>query len=227
MELDFTKTEGARVYDKFSMDSNVVKLKHNPYRDIWRGWDFGYRHPACVWVQLDGNGGLNVLAELFGNNIIIQNFASMVKKVSKELFPGCSFKDAGDPAVSHANDQSERSTADILRHDFKIRIKYKVLEIMTGINLIRALVNPMQVGKDTMVRLKVDSERCPILVSGFMGGYVKGIDDKPIKDFYYDHLFDGLRYVTTVLFDHVRIQPVKPAYVFTRNRETASAYTGY
>jgi len=224
MELDFTKTEGTRVYDKFTRDKHITGLKPVPHRDIWRGWDFGYRHPACVWMQVDNDGCINVLCELFGTNTVIQDFAKEVKRVTKELFHGYKVYDAGDPSVRHASDKSERTTADILKQNFKIRMQSRILDIIPGINLVRSLVNPRF---DGTVMLKVDEEKCPNLVDGFMGGYVMKEDGKPDKDYFYDHLFDALRYGVTVLFNPRTGKEFKKSYPFLRTRETASPITGY
>ena len=49
MELDFTKTTGRRVFPNFSRELHIGKLLSIPNKEILRGWDFGYGHPACVF----------------------------------------------------------------------------------------------------------------------------------------------------------------------------------
>lgn len=195
-ELDFNKTEGARVYPIFRSDVHVKQLKYNPYRTIWRGWDFGYNHPACVWVQ-EEDGVLHVLHELLGEEILITDFADEVKAVSRRLFPGCTFKDAGDPAGNFKNDKTERTSIDILRQK-GIRICMKKRPVKDGIQVIRGLLAPRV--PDLKPRLLVDPV-CETLIDGFLGGYTRDEDDDPIKDGYYEHMFDALRYFANVNYD--------------------------
>lgn len=195
-ELDFNKTEGTRVYPGFRIDMHVKQLKANPYRVIWRAWDFGYAHPACVWVQMDDKKCLNVLHELLGEEVLINSFAKEVKDISRRLFPGCDFKDAGDPAGMAVNDKSERTTVDVLR-SMNIRINMRKRPVRTGINSIRALLIPQA---DEHPRFKIDPS-CEHLIDGFLGGYTRNEDDDPIKDGFYEHLFDALRYYINVNID--------------------------
>lgn len=195
-ELDFNKTEGTRVFPGFRIDMHVKQLKANPYRTIWRGWDFGYNHPACVWVQFDELGRLNVLHELLGEEVLINEFAAEVKARSRRLFPGCTFKDAGDPAGQAVNDKSERTTIDILR-SLGIRINMRKRPVREGINTIRGLLVPQA---DDKPRFVIDPS-CEHLIDGFLGGYVRDEDDDPIKDGFYEHIFDALRYYCNVQVD--------------------------
>src|SRR3990167_3113276 len=53
-EIDFSKTLGLRVYTEFDQEIHVspVPLLVNKSETLYRGWDFGYRHPVCVWAQV-------------------------------------------------------------------------------------------------------------------------------------------------------------------------------
>ena len=202
-ELDFNKTEGTRVFPGFHFDTHVQKIKFNPHQTIWRGWDFGYHHPACVWVQMDEDGKLSILHELLGEEILINDFAAEVKRLSRTLFPAMEFKDAGDPAGQATTDKSKRSTIDILR-TLGFRINMRKKNVADGINVLRGLLVPQ--GKDERVKLHIDP-CCEILVDGFLGGYVRDDEDNPIKDGYYEHLFDALRYFINVNYDPKSYKP--------------------
>lgn len=222
MELDFTKASGRRVYPDFKTELHVSKLSPIPYRDIWRGWDFGYHHPACVWLQVTDEDRLHILAELMGSEIILQNFADEVKALSKKLFPGWDFKDAGDPAVRARSDKNERTSADILRFN-DIRIQSRPMLIKDGINLIRSLCTQRA---DGFVKMKVD-ENCSILLEGFLGGYQRDEEDEPIKDNYYEHMFDALRYAVTIIYDPRSQRAIRPQYAMKKDRKTADMISGY
>lgn len=195
-ELDFNKTEGQRVFPGFRIDAHVKQIKANPYRTIWRGWDFGYNHPACVWLQMDELGRLNVLHELLGEEILINEFAAEVKAISRRLFPGCGFKDAGDPAGQAVNDKSERTTVDVLRA-LGIRVNMRKRPVREGINTIRGLLIPQG---DVKSRFVIDPQ-CEHLIDGFLGGYTRNDEEEPIKDGFYEHLFDAMRYYCNVQVD--------------------------
>lgn len=222
MELDFTKASGRRVYPEFKTELHVSRLSPIPYRDIWRGWDFGYHHPACVWLQVTDDDRLHILAELLGSEVILQNFAEQVTALSKKLFLGWDFKDAGDPAVRARSDKNERTSADILRF-MGIRIQSKPMLVKDGINLIRSLLSPRA---DGFVKVKLD-EKCSILTEGFLGGYQRDEEDEPIKDNYYEHMFDALRYALTIIYDPRNQRAIRPQYAFVKQRKTADEVSGY
>lgn len=222
MELDFTKASGRRVYPDFKTELHVSRLSPIPYRDIWRGWDFGYHHPACIWMQVDDNDRLHILAELLGNEVVLQDFAEQVNALSKKQFPGWDFKDAGDPAVRARSDKNERTSADILRY-MGIRIQSRPMLVKDGVNLIRSLCT---LRADDTVRMKLD-EKCSILTEGFLGGYQRDDNDDPIKDNYYEHMFDALRYAVTIIYDPRNQRVIRPQYAYAKGRKTADAVTGY
>lgn len=222
MELNFTSTEGKRVYPEFRLDTNVAELRPIPHRPIWRGWDFGYGHPACVWSQVDSKGTLNVLAELIGEDTIIQDFADEVLTLSDKYFPGYKFYDAGDPAVRQKSDKSEKTSADILRAA-GIRIQTRPTRINDGVNLIRAMCRK---DKNGFVGFKVNST-CETIIDGFLGGYTRDDNNEPKKDGFYDHCLDALRYLCVILFNIKSGQLYSTPSIYVQARPTASEHTGY
>ena len=221
-ELDFSKTEGARVYPGFKVDKHVRKLQYNPYRTIWRGWDFGFVHPAVVFAQLDENDRLCVLKEMMGEEVTINEFAKAVLKTSNELFPGCSFRDAGDPAGRARTDKSEKTTVDILR-SFGIKMHMQNSGVDEGINCIRGLLVPRT---DDKPGLFVDPS-CEILMDGFLGGYIRKENGDAIKDGFYEHIMDALRYLVVVLYDVRTYRPYKPAKVYIPKHPIIDKVTGF
>ena len=222
MELSFIASAGKRVYPEFTIAENITELKYDPYRPIWRGWDFGYHHPVCIWAQVQASGALHVFGELLGEDIIIEDFARKVKEISKKVFPGAKFMDAGDPAVRQVTDKSERTTADILRAA-GIRIQSRKTPIHDGIHLIRAMCQPRP---DGFVRLKVDKS-CDRLIEAFLGGYIRDDKNKPVKDQFYDHVCDALRYMVVIAYDIRTGNPFRRKRSWSKKRKTASDVTGY
>ena len=225
-EIDFSSNVGCKAYPGFRRDIHSHHLKAIPHREVWRGWDFGFGHPACVWAQVNDNGRLNVLRELLGVNVTIDKFAQQVLDISaKEFISAGRFRDAGDPACRHRNDKSERTTADILR-SMGIKIESRPTLVKDGITLIRRLLLTQG---DVGSKLAVDERYCPILTEGFAGGYV--LEDPndlvPKKDGFYDHLQDAQRYLCVILFDMVKASLVQHQSAYTPDRDTASKVTGY
>ena len=225
-EIDFSSTAGVKVYPGFRRDIHSRHLKYIPHREVWRGWDFGFGHPAVVWSQVNDNGRLNVLRELMGVNVTIDKFAQQVQEISsKEFLLASRFRDAGDPACRHRNDKSERTTADILR-SMGVRIESRPTLVKDGINLIRRLLLTQG---EMESKIAVDDRYCPILTEGFAGSYVleDANDLVPKKDGYYDHLQDALRYQVVVLYDMVRATLLTHNSVYSPGRETTNPITGY
>lgn len=161
---------------------------------VFRGWDFGFVHPACVWAQFDGSGQLGIRRELLGEDETIDKFGARVVEISGADFPGATFRDYGDPAGAQRNDRSERTSIQILKDLFGIKVKTRPSEIKQGIDLIRVHLLARSDGRPGIV---VDPGACPLLSYGFARAYIRDEKDpeKPFKDGYYDHLFDALRYM--------------------------------
>lgn len=223
MELDFISSAGKRVYPEFGIERNVAPLKKEPYNEIWRGWDFGYGHPAVVWTQRTHDGHFHILASMMAIDKTIQVFAKEVIDVGEKLFPGSKYKDAGDPACRQHNDKSEQTTADILRVLYGIRMQSRPTRVKDGIGLIRTMLTPRP---DGFVCLKVHKD-CELIIDGFLDDYVRDDSDAPVKDNYYDHSMDALRYVATILFDLRTGKALKQAQAWAPKRLTANKTTGY
>lgn len=221
-ELDFSKTEGARVYPSFKVDKHVKKLSYNPYRTIWRGWDFGYVHPAVVFAQLDENDRLCILKECMGDEVTINEFAKHILKMSSELFPGMTFKDAGDPAGRARTDKSEKTTVDILR-GMGIKMHMQSSGVEEGINCIRGM---MINRADDLPGIFMDPS-CEILMDGMLGGYIRKDNGDMIKDGYYEHLMDALRYLVVVLYDVRTFRPYRTAKVYIPKHAIIDPVSGF
>jgi hypothetical protein len=104
-----------------------------------------------------------------------------------------------------------------------IRIQTRQMLVRDGLNIIRNLLLPMPDGN---VRIKIDFE-CKLLVDGFLGGYTRNDDDEPVKDGYYEHLFDALRYLVGILYNQKTYKTIRPSYPVAKERKTADVVSGY
>lgn len=186
-------TNGKPVYEGyFDRDVHVRKLQYNPARTVYRSWDFGWRHPAVVWFQLDEDGRVLVLKERMGTDIFLDPFADQILAISREDFKGVDFEDFCDPAGHQRTDMSEKSSVEILQSK-GVYPKSRKTPIKEGLEIIGRLMTKV-LNKRPMFLI---DESCKILIEGFEGGYhwpENGDPNSPEKDGYYEHLQDALRY---------------------------------
>jgi len=192
---------GTPVFKEFKASVHVKRNLHKKKdhtRPILRFWDFGYRHPACIWAQLDWEGRLLHFRELLGENQDAIEFGQLVLSQSQLYFPhhkDQGFIDYGDPAVTQMKDTGQ-TLAQLA--EIGIHMKYRTSKIEQGVNLMHRLFNQMAVGEPI---IQYDEAGCPILISALAGGY--HLDDrgqKPVKDGFYDHVVDANRYGIVNLF---------------------------
>lgn len=181
-----------------------------PYLPLLRFWDFGYRIPACIWAQPTDEGGLNVIREEMGQDVEIRPFAARCKAITATEFSGASTViDFGDPAASQRKDTG--STLAVLVQE-GIQLRFIRAGIDPGIRAVRLLLSRATKGEPAF---KI-ARRCTITIRGLEGGYhypEDGVGDpsKPVKDGYYDHFMDALRYGITNIFGVVSTGSTNPA----------------
>jgi hypothetical protein len=168
-----------------------------PHLPIHRYWDFGWHRPAVIWAQVSSDGHWRLIRESMGYNQHIQSFAPKVLELSNTHFGGYSFVDYGDPAGRQVNDKSSRSTIKILDEDFGIKIQSRNSAVKEGVDIVQKKLITAINGEPG---LQVDPEHCPILIAGFVGGYARDEQGDVIKDGYYEHLHDALRYGAVNVF---------------------------
>jgi len=195
--------QGRPVFPQFRREVHVRDgLTVNPFRPVYRGWDFGLHRPACVWCQIDDDGRLYVLGEFLGHYLPFHEFLQKVIAISNRDFrTQAGYEDFIDPSGFAKNDLSLKSRVEIMQ-EHGINPVGRMTEIRVGIDIMTRLLTTYV---DDMPLLIVSSN-CPILISGFEGGYHYPEDSygelkpMPNKDGYYEHLFDALRYVVVNMF---------------------------
>ena len=82
--LDWTSAEGAAYYPEFAENPEryIRGIRVVPNLPIYRGWDFGFRYPACVFFQCLPEGRVHVLRELLPSDIDTHSFRDLVLKLS-------------------------------------------------------------------------------------------------------------------------------------------------
>lgn len=198
--------EGSPVYREFGNIHISDELSYNKHWPVLRFRDFGYRRPCVIWAQLDEDcGGLNFLHELLGENEEVAAFEHRVQAMSARLFKGSArFIDYGDPAVDQHKDTG--STLQLLSR-LGVNVNFIRSDLDEGIRQVR-------LGLERIVRggrpqLLFSRKGCPILIRALRGGYRIRTDKdgnhnsvaRPLKDGFYDHLADALRYGYINIFD--------------------------
>jgi hypothetical protein len=190
--LDFTSFAGKPVYAAFS-DKHVKETFFDPKFPVWRGWDFGYHRPAVVYAQV--HGGFWLLGEVLGEDMTLDEFLNkLVRPYEYALFGNekPKFHDAADPAGRQVSDKSEFTSFAILANNGIFPIARKT-EIAEGLTIVRQRIADQSLAVHP---------RCRLLIEGFKGGYhypepTSGTPEPlyPLKDGFYDHLHDALRYI--------------------------------
>jgi hypothetical protein len=226
-EYGFTP-DGKPFYDGFKDSLHKRSLDYIKGRTIYRGIDFGWHHPFCVYGQVDTNDRFMVLRELMGSEITIDKFADRMVLFENEYLPDVTFKTFYDPAGEQVSDKSEKTSVEILQEKKIIGIckqstyreRKELIEqkLSTLINGIPALI--------------VD-ESCHVIIDGFLGGYHypavksgKPAEETPFRDGYYEHGLNALEYIMVNLFS-VRKKKKPDMREIRRIEKAAESVRGY
>jgi hypothetical protein len=180
---------GGSYFERFSREHNVRKVEPQPGWQAWRGVDFGFRHPACLWVQKAPSGQLFVVAEYAPERKITEEFRDGIVAMDKKLgvSPKASYC---DPSGKSANVQTAESEFEVFKRA-RLNPRGQPSGVRDGCMRIMNLL------ADPDLPLIV-SEDCPELIRCLT--QVK--PDKSRPDLYdqredcpYQHLLDALRYL--------------------------------
>lgn len=223
LEIDFGAYEGEPVYPQFDGFGSIKQVAYNPHLPLWRGWDFGYRNPAVVFLQLWPDDTLVQLAEVFPTldkgsmpGIKTPDLARMVIEETDRLFPGAQdddqtagVKDYCDPAGNQTKETSDFSSVEHLQ-TFGINPEWAVVGRKNRIEYLR---NYIETTHDDGKRRFLIHPRCVLTIKALEGGYhypdeKKGGADRDMPDTSkgeqqkpYVHLMDALEYPAAVEFD--------------------------
>lgn len=179
-------------------------------KELLLGWDYGFRHPACIITQIDAKGRWGVIREVIGANITIDQFADVMKQFLNVNFPGFSMLSYGDPAGTQVNDKSEKTSEEILRS--------KGFNVVSSQSTYRDRKEIIEGKLSTLIAgvpaLTVDPA-CKTIIDGFLGGYHYPMirqgqqftaikTEQPYKDGYYEHIMNALEYIAVNVFKSVK-----------------------
>lgn len=184
-EEAFSAPEGV-FFERFLRERNTDDISPVSGWRTERAVDFGYRHPACVWIQTAPSGQPFVVAELVPSDTTTDEFAAAIKRVDVALGvrPHVTYC---DPAGNAANVQTAKSEVETLR-------EYGLNPISRASSIRDGCVRIMSALADQALPLVV-SRSCPWLIEAL--STVR--PDKHRPDLYdegsdYTHVLDALRY---------------------------------
>lgn len=209
--------EGKAVFRHFFQNAvHVQPVEFDPNYALLIGLDFGFHRPAAVWVQVVGEPEdplgrrVHVLDEVLGHDMLLDDFIDLVKQRTRAYFSGHQVVIyCGDPyAAVQRSDRAESIDVE-LRVKHKIALRMKRVPTETGIQNIIGLLRKGRI---------LFHPRCRILIKAMEGGYRRDENGEIVKDGYYDHLVDALRYVLDIYAPFGQIQPVVMSRVIKTRR---------
>lgn len=91
-EIDWSATTGKPYYPEFVRNYAADKSYYcqefelfDKSVPIYRGWDFGFRRPGCVWFQVGAQGKVFVHRELMPEEIDIHSYRDLVMYLSGQI----------------------------------------------------------------------------------------------------------------------------------------------
>lgn len=211
MEVDFSSYAGEPVYAGFDAVRSVLPTNYNPHLPLWRGWDFGYRHPAVVWAQLWEDDTLCILHEMYPTlnrdamaGISTPDLIRMVIEQTESLFPHAGKEATGivedfvDPAGNQTKETSDFSSIEHM-HQFGIDPEWSVVGRKNRINYLRSYIEvPGKLRVNPHCGLTIKALSAAYRYPEERGGQVdRDMPDlsKRVQEEPYVHIMDALEYV--------------------------------
>jgi hypothetical protein len=183
--------------EKIHSSDSIQLIEDHP---ICVGLDFGYRAPAAVIGQETPNGVINILDELVGEGMGIQQFVkTLLRPLLNKRYKDCEWNFVGDPAGNKHADTDEDT---VFKKLDELGLTADAANTNDPVIRWDAVRIPLQELRDGVPAFQLHS-RCKILRKGFNGGYhyrrilVAGEDkyaDKPNKN-KFSHPHDALQYL--------------------------------
>ncbi len=194
-----TVEEGKPVYQGFAEKTHVAREPLRPADNvpIIIGLDFGLT-PSAVFTQRLPNGRWLILRELVAQDMGTIRFAEMLRTEIAKYYEDFEYQIYGDPAGDFRAQTDESTPFDILRGAGIRAVPAPSNDPVVRVESVNSLLARMVDGE---VGFLLDADACPVLKTGFLGGYhyrrlqVTGerFDDRPNKN-KFSHVHDALQY---------------------------------
>jgi len=176
----------------------------SPHYPLWRGWDFGFNHPAMVVLQDDPNRGqIRVVYAIVEQEMSTWQF---VKTATDKLradfsrmglrYEDFSWSDACDPAGAQRQSSSGLTDIEVMQ-SLGIYPVFRKTKVNDGIDIIEEQL--MSNCYQDQPAITIDA-RCTDLIDALESGYCAKEDSvtgviEINKDGLYDHIVDAFRYL--------------------------------
>lgn len=209
IDINYTVSAGKPFYGGFIRGLHTRKVEVIRGKELLLGWDYGYHFPCCVISQIDSKERWNILDCLLGADELIDAFGERVKQYLNLNYLGFSVRNFGDPAGEQESDKSTRTSAMILAD-----VGFKVTSIPSNSNQANYDARKSIIEKklktliDGIPALTInDTPANQIIIEAFEGGWhypeasnTGFIDEKPVKDGYYEHPINCIDYIAVNTF---------------------------
>ncbi|MGC8869625.1 MAG: phage terminase large subunit [Brevinematia bacterium] len=178
--------------EKHIFTGNITPQDLRLYYRIYGGFDFGVRRPAFVLIAEDEWGRYYIIDELLGENVSSLIFVENIRRRLRERWK-LDIYDVdvfGDVAGSFREQGDGLSIISKIREQYNFVIKTQKVKIMESVFKIRSLLEKEIANRPA---LQV-SQECKYTLAGMLGEFKMDEYGKPIKDNYYEHIHDSLRY---------------------------------
>ena len=214
--------DGDPFYQGYVEHVHRFNIPVNPQVVLDCGWDFGFRHPAFVVTQKQGNTWV-ILDEILGSDTTLEKFiVNQVFPLLEKKYKGLPCRHFGDPAAMQRTDKSEHTSWQILM-SHGVRLMCKQSEYRLRKEIIERLLASLDKGRPQLAVC----DTCRIVNDGFMGGYHYPVfkggaapfgykAEVPERDGFYEHIMNALEYVAIHLFS--------PAVVLTSRSRAQNTY---
>jgi hypothetical protein len=201
-EMNAEVQRGKRVFPQFIETIHTAELQANPGLVMFRGWDFGFHNPCCVWSQINTEDQWAIHNCILGHDESLEEFVSR----AKVLYKGFTFKDYCDIAGSQSTDKKDKTSIQILNaHSI-----YPLCRKTSPEDRAVVIRSKLLIRSDNKPGLIVDRNNCRIIIEGFNGGYHYPETttrnpkerEQPYKDGFYEHPFDCLGYKAMYIFHY-------------------------
>ena len=252
--IDWTSTSGQPfyplMYRKFVEERTyyIRPQEITPNALVYRGFDFGFHRPACVFAHQASDGTVRVLREFCPKEIDVYEFRDAVRFISAELaevppkhkrarawvervandgpwFPkGTKFLNfcgvEAKKISSITGDHGELNDFEVFEGG-KVALNIVNQRVSAGTYILRNL----QKDYDGAPRLLIDPS-CTTLIAGMCGGLTFGegtkatpLDDEIAVHPEYSHIHDALRYLVTGIINVSDVKQMANAGLAAKEKE--------
>ena len=199
---------GEGLFDDVFDEDNIIDRDFSLYDlsldfTLYCGLDFGVRHNAYCLVGVDVFGNFYILDDMITTNVPVRSFIEMMLERFKEKFQlkrpqYITF--VGDISGKNRELYDGYDLFTKIKNEYNLNLYGSKVRIMESIALLKDLIHQ----KKLLV-----SDKAVFSLEGFLGKFQSDGFGRPVKDGFYDHLLDAIRYVVNFAYKDKSAKQVK------------------